>query len=347
MAEQLDSWKEIAAYLQRDVRTVQRWERLEALPVHRHFHDRRGSVYAYRAELDRWRKGRLSHARRTSTVGRDRERAALLAAFSSTMSGQLRLVSVTGEPGIGKTTLVDDFLRKLTSEQRTCTVLRGRCSERLASAEAYGPFFEALDALLRGPTGRTVARVMRHVAPTWYRILVPTALVRVPDDGSADVSRIASAQTMHLELATFVKRLCRTGPLVLFLDDVQWADPPSVDLLAYLTSRIEPTRLFVMVAYRPSDLSRTKSAFKNLKLELELRGLGAEIELGFLSLNDIETYLGLEFPDHRFPSALASLLERQTEGNPLFVVELLRYLRGKGVLASANEHWVLTGTSRT
>ena len=57
-AERLDSWKEIARYLKRDESTVQRWEKRESMPVHRHVHDKRGSVYAYRAELDAWWQGR-------------------------------------------------------------------------------------------------------------------------------------------------------------------------------------------------------------------------------------------------------------------------------------------------
>src|SRR5271168_5256215 len=58
----LDSWKEIAAYLNRDVTTVQRWEKREGMPVHRHVHDRMGSVYAFRAELDAWTRGRSFRA---------------------------------------------------------------------------------------------------------------------------------------------------------------------------------------------------------------------------------------------------------------------------------------------
>src|ERR1700742_887283 len=56
--DRLDSWKEIAAYLKRDVKTVQRWEKREGMPVHRHVHDKIGSVYASRAELDQWARGR-------------------------------------------------------------------------------------------------------------------------------------------------------------------------------------------------------------------------------------------------------------------------------------------------
>ena len=65
-SDRLDSWKEIAAYLNRDVTTVQRWEKREGMPVHRHLHDRMGSVYAYRAELDAWVSGRNLRAAQES-----------------------------------------------------------------------------------------------------------------------------------------------------------------------------------------------------------------------------------------------------------------------------------------
>ena len=67
--DRLDSWKEIAAYLDRDVTTVQRWEKREAMPVHRHLHDRMGSVYASRAELDAWARSRNVQAARQNGNG--------------------------------------------------------------------------------------------------------------------------------------------------------------------------------------------------------------------------------------------------------------------------------------
>ena len=69
LEDRLDSWKEIASYLKRDVTTVQRWEKREGMPVHRHLHDRMGSVYASRAELDAWMRGRnLQQGRRMGTM---------------------------------------------------------------------------------------------------------------------------------------------------------------------------------------------------------------------------------------------------------------------------------------
>ncbi len=85
----LDSWKEIAAYLKREVRTVQRWERLEGLPVHRHQHQKRGSVYALKPELDAWQAGRQLQANRECGSG--------LARGEAQEGGAL--VSPRGEPG--------------------------------------------------------------------------------------------------------------------------------------------------------------------------------------------------------------------------------------------------------
>src|ERR1700752_5120511 len=69
----LDSWKEIAAYLNRDVTTVQRWEKREGMPVHRHVHDKRGSVYALGSELDAWVQSRRLHLEEDEKQGQRKE----------------------------------------------------------------------------------------------------------------------------------------------------------------------------------------------------------------------------------------------------------------------------------
>ena len=118
---------------------------------------------------------RLPGPERSPTVGRADERAAIRTAFDSAALGRGSVVCVTGEPGLGKTTLVEDFLDELAAAGRFCAVARGRCSERLAGAEAYLPILEALDSLLRGENGPTAAQVMKLVAPTWYVRVAPLA----------------------------------------------------------------------------------------------------------------------------------------------------------------------------
>jgi serine/threonine protein kinase len=101
------------------------------------------------------------------TVGRQKERAELLRGFESAATAQGLFLCVTGEPGIGKTTVVEDFLAELTNSGCKIALGRGRCSERLAGTEAYLPVLEALESLLHGEAGEAAARIMKAVAPNW------------------------------------------------------------------------------------------------------------------------------------------------------------------------------------
>jgi hypothetical protein len=301
-------------------------------------------VAAALAELSRVAAGSapappIEHAAR-HTVGRTRERAALRAALDSADAGRGLVVCVTGEPGMGKTTLVEDFLGGLTAAPRYF-VAGGRCSERLAGAEAYLPFLEALDGLLQGVGGDQVARILKALAPVWYVQLVPLsqedpALARVLAD-----ARTTSQERLKRELNSFLQELTRIRPLVLFLEDLHWADPSTTDLLAYVGGKCAALRLLVVLTYRPSDLVLAKHSFRQIQRELQAHGLCREVALEFLSPKDVDNYLALEFPEHRFPKEFASLIYAKTEGNPLFMVDLLRYLRDSRVIAEDAGRWAL------
>ena len=278
---------------------------------------------------------------RSPTVGRDDERTALSGAFESAVGGRGTVVCVTGEPGLGKTTLVEDFLDDLARSGRFCAVGRGRCSERLAGAEAYLPILEALDGLLRSEGGSSVAQIMKLVAPTWYVRVAPLAagdpeLAQVLTD-----ARVASQERLKRELAVFLLEAARLRPVILFLDDVHWADPASVDLLAYIGGRCPELRALVIVTYRPAELLTTRHPFGPVKLELQSRGASREIALSSLAPNDVERYLDVAFAENRFPDELAPLIHARSGGNPLFMVDMLRDLRDRGVVTKQSGGWSL------
>ena len=273
------------------------------------------------------------------TVGREAERAELLSAFDSARQGRGLLFAVCGEPGIGKTTFVEDVLAQLAAEE-SVTIARGRCSERLAGTDAYLPHLEALEGLLR-TQGPECAQAMRELAPTWY-----AQVATQPDSGErAALQRemeSASQERMKRELGAFVSAMARLRPLVLFIDDLHWADVSTVDLLSYLAGRFPNTAVLVVVTYRPSDLQLTRHPFLQLKPDLQSRGLCRELELAFLTLADIVAYLALVFPGHRFPADFSSLILSKTEGSPLFMADLVRYLKDGGVIRSEPDGgWVL------
>jgi predicted ATPase len=275
------------------------------------------------------------------TVGHDAARGELRRAFDSAATGRGALVALAGEPGMGKTTLAEDFLRELTASGRPCTIARGRCSERLAGAGAYLPWLEALDSM-RDETGSSAARLLKAVAPTWYAQVAPLDTgEESPEVRLANITRAGSQEWMKRELGTFLDEASRHRPIVLFFDDVHWADPSTVDLIAYVAARTEGLRVLILTTFRPSDLLRAGHPFQALQLDLQTRGLAHEIRVDSLGAADVERYLALEFPEHRFPREFGAFLHSRTEGHPLFMADLLRALRERQIVARDDGVWRL------
>jgi tetratricopeptide (TPR) repeat protein len=271
------------------------------------------------------------------TVGRKRELAELRAAFDSAESGRGLLMCVAGEPGIGKTTLAEDFLTGLVAGGLNASIARGRCSERLAGTEAYLPILEALESLLHAEGSVSLAGVLKRLAPTWYVQIAPlsandSSVSRVMEDAKA-----ASQERLKRELSSFLQEASRVRPLVFFLDDLHWADVSTVDLLAYIGGKLGSLRMLIVATYRPSDLLLAKHPFAETKLVLQERGVCRDVAVSFLTPADVELYLTQEFPQHRFPPEFASLIHGKTEGSPLFMVDLVRYLRNRGVIAQDDQ----------
>lgn len=280
-------------------------------------------------------------ARRT-TVGREAERARLRAAFGRVTAGRSLVLAVTGEPGIGKTSLVEDFIAELEMDRARPVLARGRCSERLAGSEAYLPLLEVLDSLM-GSRGGSFGELMKTVAPTWYlHVATLGTEASSVDEMRADV-RTASPERMKRELGVLFQEVSRARPLVVFFDDLHWADVSTIDIVNYLAGRFDTMRVLVVGTYRPSDLALAQHPLLQIKSDLQARGLLEEVALDFLPLEDVERYLAIEFPEHRFPPAFADLVHGKTEGNPLFMADLLRDLRDRHVIAEEGGKWVILG----
>ena len=273
-----------------------------------------------------------------TTVGRGPELDALKTAFAEAARGRARMVVVSGEAGLGKTTLVEQFLSDLAAGGERFVLLRGGCSERLAGTGAYLPLLEALRDALRGDAASAMAADLRTLSPTWY---VQVA----PDDPSAarleEGARVASPERRKLELGAFLGDLSRQQPVVVFLDDLHWADVSTVDLLAHLASRLDAARLLFVLTLRPAELLLNQHPFRAIESDLRARGVSREIALAFLGDSDIEAYLQITLPDHRLPESFAGFLRAKTEGSPLFMVGIVDDMKARGIIARR----VTTGSS--
>jgi predicted ATPase len=287
----------------------------------------------------------VSHrAARTSraVVGRDPEMDALLHEFERVQRGTGRLVVLSAEAGVGKTTLLDAFVRLLEDRGEAVRIGRGRCSERLAGSEAYLPVLEVLDSLQHHEQLGSLSRLIRALAPNWYVQIMP------PSANDSSAARLAadtaggSQERLKREISALLDEVARMQPVVLCFDDVHWADPSTTDLLGYLARRMEHTRLLLIVTCRPSELAQARHPFLPLKLDLIARGVARELTPGHLDETAIGRYLSLQFTDHRLPRSFASVIHQRTEGHPLFVVDLLRDLRRRQILRQQDGRWILT-----
>jgi predicted ATPase len=182
---------------------------------------------------------------------------------------------------------------------------------------------------------------MKQIAPTWCAQVVLGSGDDEELARSLDEVKAASQERMKRELGAFFQEVSRLRPLALFLDDLHWADVSTIDMLSFLAGRFDALGALIVVAYRPSDMLLVKHPFLRIKPDLQAHGACRELALEFLNRAEIEQYLALEFPSHRFPPELPELIHAKTEGNPLFMVDLARYLRDRSVIAQTDGVWTL------
>ena len=276
-----------------------------------------------------------------SFVGREPEIQKLEGLLKQTIEGTGRIVFITGEPGIGKTSLSDEFLRRARRQQLAILTSRGRCVEQYGTGEAYLPFLDAMGELLQAPGRERIAAVMRTYAPTWCMEL-PTAFASSGSLEKLQQDTIgATKERMMREMGDALGMLASASPVVLLLEDLHWADPSSIDLLRHLSQRISTQRLLIAGTFRPEDVERSGHPLKSYKAEMQVHNLCDEIALDSWNRQHIAVYVDATFSPNEFPEDLTALVYEKTEGHPLFVANLLQYLGERGDLAKSNGRWSL------
>src|SRR5262249_37445491 len=163
--------------------------------------------------------------------------------------GRRQLVLVTGEAGIGKTTLVEAFLARLYASEEL-RIGRGQCVEHYGAGEAYLPILEALGRMAREPGGDALVLTLRQDAATRLAELLG-------DEDLEAVQRRARGTTRERMLRELIEALDVVSsevPLVFVLEDLHWSDSATVDLLAMLARRRDPARMLILATYRPADV---------------------------------------------------------------------------------------------
>src|SRR5262245_18292041 len=272
--------------------------------------------------------------RGSAFVGREDELRLLEAELAEAADGRGRLVAVAGDPGIGKTRAVEEFVAR--AQLAPGRVLWGPCPEQ-PGAPAYWPWQQALRAYAAASDPGTLA-----AAPA-----APGRLAAELGVSAAEIARLVPALAEHLPgleppataesdewcsrlfdaLASLLRRATERSPLVIVVDDMHWADPASLQLLAFLARELRGMRLLLVCTYRTLEIESRPGLIEGLgraHRRIQLRGLArSEIAEVVLRTTGVAPAPGL-----------LDDLRRITEGNPFFLGELVRMLEAEGGLES-------------
>jgi tetratricopeptide (TPR) repeat protein/predicted Ser/Thr protein kinase len=317
-------------------------------------------------------------------VGRERELSQLDGFLEKTLTGQGQVVFVTGGAGRGKTALVNEFCRRTLEGHAKLIITTGNCNAQTGLGDPYLPFRDVF-SMLTGDVEKkfTVGSITREHAQRLWKIL-PQTIDALLDFGTSSLDVLVFGETL-LErtrvalprgderlrrLAKLVERrksrvddieqshlfeqctnvLCDVSthhPLLLFVDDLQWADNASISLLFHLGRRIAGDRILIIGAYRPDEVALGREGDRH-----PLEGIVNELKREYgdvildLSLEEeaegkgfVEDFLDTE-PNH-LSSSFRQALYEHTGGHPLFTIELLRAMQDRGdIIKDEDGNWL-------
>ncbi len=267
----------------------------------------------------------------TELVARDREMQRALAAADAVATGRGRLVLLAGEPGVGKTRLQQEIM--LTVRNRQFLVATGRCYEVHQSVPFY-PFTDALtDAYAASPPALRAAIPVRW--PYLSRLLPELKAETLP----AAPNTPEEQQRLFRAVTGFLQAVAAELPVAILLDDLHCADGASIELLQHLARHTRADRILLVGTYRDAEVSR------HHPLEAALRDLMREDLVDRIPIRRLEPegttkMIAATLGDGEVSPELVRVIHHQTEGNPFFTQQLVRFLVERGDVFKEQGRWI-------
>jgi tetratricopeptide (TPR) repeat protein len=280
-------------------------------------------------------------------VGREKEMALLRVRLDSALAGRGSVVFLSADAGGGKSTLVGHFFSEARQAHPDALVIQAGCSEQFGAGEPYQPFVEAFRHLASerdGRKGRSFKEMARELAPVWLAA-IPVAgeviaaslstaaeLRQTFASGGGQKNAAASEEALFFQYTELFFAAAAEQPVLIFIDDLHWADHATVSLLAHLGRRVGDQRVMMLGSYRPVDVDVADHPMRQARQELERYRVAEELvlePLGSAALRDL-VLLREGLPPSR---QLLDWLERRAGTNALFFEELLGWLVARGLAA--------------
>lgn len=265
-------------------------------------------------------------------------------------AGTTQVGFIAGEAGIGKTAFIDEFTRRRggrdgPAQRRPADaaghlVARGQCIEQHAGSEPYFPVLEALGRLCAGEECAQLVEVLHRHAPAWLAQL--PGVLPAPEAAALDQRLGATmGDRMLREFVSFAGAL--PAPLVLIIEDLHWSDNATTELVAMLARHPPAARLLVLATYRPLEAAIGGHRSSALPQELLAQGSCRFMDLPPLGVAEVAQYLRSRWSDIEPLEPLAQLVHQHTDGNALFVANVVEHLNASGAVARIDGRWQLQG----
>jgi DNA-binding winged helix-turn-helix (wHTH) protein/tetratricopeptide (TPR) repeat protein len=249
-------------------------------------------------------------------IGREAALAKIRDVWAKALAGERQLLFVTGEAGVGKTTLIEKFVSELGPKKAAF----GRCVEHFGSGEPYLPVLEVVREICRVEPELT--RLMRTIAPTWL-VQMPWLI------GEADRAMLhreiagAHPDRMLREMRELMDHFSVGRPFVFILEDMHWCDLGTLRMMEIFARRPRPVPILWIATFRLTQIIADNHPLRELRQELRLQRLFEEIALDPFSESDVESYLQQRVPRVQFSDSFIRRLHAHTDGLPLFVANVV------------------------
>src|SRR3954453_16864963 len=295
-----------------------------------------------RGAHERPRSGRVSRGEGLATsvfVGREREVGKLRGGVEGALGGHGKLRMVVGEPGIGKTRTAEELVTY--ARLRGARVLIGRSYEA-EGAPAYWPWLQMARSFVEDGDADHLHELLGAGAADIARVM-PELSELMPDLEPQHSLEPEQARFRFFDaVTTFMRNVAAEQPLVLLLDDLHWADAPSLRLLQFLARELSDSSILVVGTYRDVELGRRHPLSQALA-DLSRQGLVERVMLRGLSEQEVARFIEVTASIDP-PGSLVRAIHEETEGNPFFVSEIVNLLAAEGELddPSGLSEWTLT-----
>lgn len=270
-------------------------------------------------------------------AGRAEPLSMLQTSLRRAVAGERQAIFVSGEPGIGKTALVQALIAQ-ARHTAGLVVAQGQCIEGFGGIEPYYPVLEALGGLCAGPSRAATVHALMKLAPAWAAQM---AELRTEQHEIPPLPIEVARSRMVREGASLLEALAVERPLLLVLEDLHWADFATVDLLSALCRRRAATKLMLIVTYRPEELGSARHPLQQMAQELAARKYCREIGLGPLPEPAIAAILAGGQAGVPVTEEFTQLIKERSGGNPLFIELILEFLQQRGIAERVDRRWQL------